>query len=136
MSNFRGAYTQGGLTARPGSSFGMGGATSAGDVQLQMPSDFDVDDEVDKLHGKVSMLKQMTGAIHEESSIRGKLIDQLEETMANAGTMMKDAKKKLDKAFKQSKSWHMTYLLCFCLMIFLVYYMLYKLGRFVRFFTG
>ena len=114
----------------------MGGATSAGDVQLQMPSDFDVDDEVDKLHGKVSMLKQMTGAIHEESSIRGKLIDQLEETMANAGTMMKDAKKKLDKAFKQSKSWHMTYLLCFRLMIFLVYYMLYKLGRFVRFFTG
>ena len=57
----------------------------AGDVQLQMPPDFDVDDEVDKLHGKVSMLKQMTGAIHEETSIRGKLIDQLEETMANVG---------------------------------------------------
>ena len=26
-----------------------------------MPVDFDIDDEVDKLHGKVSMLKQMTG---------------------------------------------------------------------------
>ena len=116
----------------------MGGATStsAGDVQLQMPPDFDVDDEVDKLHGKVSMLKQMTGAIHEETSIRGKLIDQLEETMANAGAMMKETKKKLDKAFKQSKSWHMTYLVCFCLAIFLGWSMLYKIGRFVRFFTG
>ena len=34
-----------------------------------MPVDFDIDDEVDKLHGKVSMLKQMTGAIHDESNI-------------------------------------------------------------------
>ena len=105
MSSYRGAYSQGGLTARPGS-FGVGGATStsAGDVQLQMPPDFDVDDEVDKLHGKVSMLKQMTGAIREETSIRGKLIDQLEETMANAGAMMKETKKKDRKSTRLNSS--------------------------------
>ena len=38
--------------------------------------------------------------------------------------MMKETKKKLDKAFKQSKSWHEC-LVCFCLAIFLGY-MLYK----------
>ena len=42
-----------------------------------MPHEFDIDDEVDKLHGKVSMLKRMTGAIQEETGARGKLIDQL-----------------------------------------------------------
>ena len=93
MSSYKGAYNQGGLTARR--SFGVGGATStsAGDVQLRMPPDFDVDDEVDKLHGKVSMLKQMTGAIQGDFD-QGKLIDQLEETMANAGAMMKETKKR------------------------------------------
>ena len=72
-----------------------------------MPVDFDIDDEVDKLHGKVSMLKQMTGAIHDESNIRGKLIDKLEQSMASAGSAMKDAKRKIDKAFKHSGSGHL-----------------------------
>ena len=39
---------------------------------------------MDKLHGKVSMLKQMTGQIHEEATVRGKLIDQLEQALKDA----------------------------------------------------
>lgn len=49
---------------------------------------------MDKLHGKVSMLKQMTGQIHEEATVRGKLIDQLEQTMNNATSALKDAKRR------------------------------------------
>ena len=44
-------YSAGGLGAR--------GRGHSGEVQLQMPVDFDIDDEVDKLHGKVSMLKKV-----------------------------------------------------------------------------
>jgi len=101
-----------------------------------MPVDFDIDDEVDKLHGKVSMLKQMTGAIHDESNIRGKLIDQLEQSMASAGSAMKDAKRKIDKAFKHSGSGPLVVLVFFCLFVFLGFYVLYKMGKFIRFFTG
>ena len=73
---------------------GGGGAAGSGEVQLNMGNDFDIDDEVDKLHGKVSMLKHMTGAIHEEATVRGKLIDQLEETMNQARSALKDAKRR------------------------------------------
>lgn len=123
-------YSAGGLGARA-----RGGA-NPGEVQLTMPQDFDIDDEVDKLHGKVSMLKHMTGAIHDETNIRGKLIDQLEETMATARSGLKDAKRKLDKTFKQAQSGHLVALTFFCLFIFLGFYVLYKMGTFVRFFTG
>jgi len=128
--SYRGAYSAEGLTSRP--------AASGGEVQLNMPSasDFDVDDEVEKLHGKVSMLKQMTGAIHEESGIRGKLIDQLEETMSQAGEALKVAQKEMKKAFKSGSSWHLCVLLMFCLALFLGFYVLYRMGKFIRFFTG
>lgn len=89
---YRGGYSAGGLSARPGMGGGPGGAS--GEVQLNMGNDFDIDDEVDKLHGKVSMLKQMTGAIHEEATVRGKLIDQLEETMNQARSALKDARRR------------------------------------------
>ncbi len=122
-------YSSGGLGAR-----GRGG--HSGEVQLQMPTDFDMDDEVDKLHGKVSLLKQMTGAIHDESNVRGRLIDQLEQTMSSAGSAMKDAKRKIDKAFKRSGGGHLAALVFFCLFVFLAFYVLYKMGKFIRFFTG
>ena len=38
MASYRGGYSAGGLSARPG----MGGT---GEVQLNMPNDFDIDDE-------------------------------------------------------------------------------------------
>ncbi len=101
-----------------------------------MPTDFDMDDEVDKLHGKVSLLKQMTGAIHDESNVRGRLIDQLEQTMSSAGSAMKDAKRKIDKAFKRSGGGHLAAVVFFCLFVFLAFYVLYKMGKFIRFFTG
>ena len=123
-------YSSGGLGAR-----GRSGLNS-GEVQLQMPTDFDIDDEVDKLHGKVSLLKQLTGAIYDESNIRGKLIDQLELTMASGAAAMKHAKRKIDKAFKHSGGGHLAVLVLFCLFIFLAFYVLYKAGKFIRFFTG
>ena len=76
MSSFRGAYTQGGLTARPGSSFGMGGATSAGDVQLQMPSDFDVDDEIAKYE---ELEKELSAGFLTSESIVAHLMASAEE---------------------------------------------------------
>ena len=82
------------------------------------------------------MLKRMTGAIQEETGARGKLIDQLEESMASAGSAMKEAKRKLDKVMKQSSGGHLIVLTFFCLFIFLAFYVLYKMGKFVRFFTG
>jgi hypothetical protein len=125
----------------PGYSAGSLGARArnpvhGGEVSLQMPHEFDIDDEVDKLHGKVSMLKRMTGAIQEETGARGKLIDQLEESMASAGSAIKEAKRKLDKVMKQSSGGHLIVLTFFCLFIFLAFYVLCKMGKFVRFFTG
>ena len=132
---YRGGYSADGLSARPGMG-GAAGGPGSGEVQLNMGNDFDIDDEVDKLHGKVSMLKQMTGAIHEEATVRGRLIDQLEETMNQARSALKDAKRKMDKAFKQSSSSHLLVLTFFCLFVFLGFYVLYKMGKFIKFFTG
>uniref|UniRef100_A0A7S0SIH5 t-SNARE coiled-coil homology domain-containing protein n=1 Tax=Mantoniella antarctica TaxID=81844 RepID=A0A7S0SIH5_9CHLO len=132
---YRGGYSAGGLTARPGMG-GAGGGGASGEVQLNMGNDFDIDDEVDKLHGKVSALRQMTGAIHEEATVRGKMIDQLEDTMNRARSALKDARRRMDKAFTQSSSGHLLVLTCFCLFVCLGFYALYKMGKFVKFFTG
>jgi hypothetical protein len=49
---------------------------------------------------------------------------------------MKDAKRKIDKAFKHSGGGHLVVLVFFCLFVFLGFYVLYKMGKFIRFFTG
>jgi|AntAceMinimDraft_5_1070358.scaffolds.fasta_scaffold36789_1 hypothetical protein len=41
---YRGGYSAGGLTARPGMG-GVGGGGASGEVQLNMGNDFDIDDE-------------------------------------------------------------------------------------------
>ena len=56
--------------------------------------------------------------------------------MASAGSAMKD-KGKIDKVMKQSSgAGHLLVLTFFCLFVFLAFYVLYKMGKFVRFFTG
>ena len=44
--------------------------------------------------------------------------------------------RRLDKAFKQSSSGHLMVLVAFCLFVSLGFYVLYKAGKFVKFFTG
>lgn len=44
--------------------------------------------------------------------------------------------RRMDKAFKQSSSSHLLVLTFFCLFIFWGFYLLYKFGKFIKFFTG
>ena len=41
----------------------------------------------------------------------------------------------MDKAFKQGSSSHLLVLTFFCLFVFLGFYVLYKAGKFIKFFT-
>lgn len=116
-----------GLTSRPN-------AHNA-EVQVQMPRDFDMEDEVDGLRSKVKLLKRMSHEIGEEASIRGQLIDALEIDFSSSDAAMRDIKEKLNKAYKQAKSGHLMALMFFALSAFAGLFIFMKFTAVVRFFV-
>lgn len=122
-----------GLTSRVNAAGPSSSSTSGGgEVQVQMPRSFDLDEEVAGLRGKVKMLKSMSNQIGEEASIRGQLIDALEIDFSSGESAMRDIRRKLDKAYKQAKSGHLMSLMFFALSAFVGMFILIKFGRLIR----
>ena len=70
----------------------------------------------------------------EEATIRNQLIDNLEASMGQARDALKNNWKMLKKAYKQSSSSHLIFLVLFCLGIFVFVYILAKMGKFAKIF--
>lgn len=125
MANFQGGYSRAGLSAR---SFNQDQAQ----VSMEMGQDFDIDREVEGLSSSVARLKQMSRAITEETHLSRTAAEQLEEVLDRSRVALKQGMRKLNRAFRHSKSNHLLYLALFVVAIFLVIYFWSKVYRMIR----
>ena len=75
---------------------------------------------------------QMSRAIGEENRLQRQQAESLEELMERAKTDLKRGMRRLNRAFQQSRSNHLLYLVIFCIVIFFGLYMWAKMYRMVR----
>jgi len=100
------------------------------------PSAFDLDAEVGDLRDAVGKLKSMSNAIGEEAAVNGDLADGLADALEAARAAVSAGAKRLDRAFRRGKSWHMIYLMLFCVGVALVLYMAAKVRGVARWVAG
>ncbi|KAK9818079.1 hypothetical protein WJX72_006826 [[Myrmecia] bisecta] len=101
-------------------------------VSIDMGPAFDLNTEVEGLRSQVGQLKQISRAIGEESALQRQAAEGLEELLEKGRGAMKKAMKRLNRAYDQSKSNHMLYLVLFILGVFFVVYMWIKMYRLVK----
>mmetsp|Transcript_2932 Transcript_2932/g.7914 ORF Transcript_2932/g.7914 Transcript_2932/m.7914 type:complete len:127 (-) Transcript_2932:1371-1751(-) len=109
-----------------------GGASDQ--VQIHIGNDFDFDKEVDGLRAHVGKIKQISMAIDEERKQQGEIIDQLDESMANAKLVLDRTMKRLNVAWNHARSNHMLVLVLSAILLFFAIYVfakIYRVGRFV-----
>ncbi|CAK0751177.1 hypothetical protein CVIRNUC_002048 [Coccomyxa viridis] len=97
-----------------------------------MGQGYDLDNEIEGLRSDVGRLKQMSMAIGEENKLQKQAAETLSEYMEQAEMALKRGMRRVNKAFRQSKSNHLLYLALFCLAIFFMLMFLvrtYKLFR-------
>lgn len=82
----------------------MGGPASA----------FDLDSEVADLRSSVGLLKQMGRAIGHEVQQQSELSEKLQEALETAKLLLKKGGKRLDRAMRRGRSFHMLWLVAFC----------------------
>ena len=81
---------------------------------------------------KLDLLMQMSMAIGEENKLQKQAAETLSDYMEQAEMALKRGMRRVNKAFRQSKSNHLLYLALFCLAIFFMLMFLvrtYKLFR-------
>ncbi|WIA09200.1 hypothetical protein OEZ85_008610 [Tetradesmus obliquus] len=119
-----GRYTsRGGLSARPRQDH----------LQISIEK-FDADEQITGLRGDVAKLKQMALAIEEETKLTGTAMEGLEEAMEKAKLKLRQAMRRLNIAYKQSRSNLMLYVVLFIVGICLLVFVLNKLRRLGRLF--
>lgn len=75
---------------------------------------------------------QMSRAIGEENTLQRQQAESLEELMERAKTDLKRGMRRLNRAFQQSRSNHLLYLVVFCIAVFFLLYMWAKMYRMVQ----
>ncbi|KAI3429452.1 hypothetical protein D9Q98_005545 [Chlorella vulgaris] len=125
-----------GFTSRPGLNarqplFGGAGSAQHNDqLQINIESGaLDIDDEIDQLSSSLGRLKQVSEAIGEENRLTAQVMDSLETAMEQARLSLRKTMKRLGRAFRQSKSNHMLYLMLFGLAMFFAVFFWSKLSR-------
>jgi len=85
-----------------------------GSVQVNVHRpELNVDEEVSGMREQMARLKVMSQDIGEASRVNGELLAGLEETMEKAKLALKRSMKRMNKAYEQSKSNHLLYLVLF-----------------------
>lgn len=74
----------------------------------------------------------MSEAISEETRLTSQVMESLEAALDQARQTLRQAMKKLNRAFRSSKSNHMTYVFVFALAIFFAVYWWNKVFKFLR----
>lgn len=93
---------------------------------------FDVDSEIDQLRSSVGRLKEVSSAIHEENKLTRQVMEGLEDAMEKARATLKKTMKRIDRAYRDSKSKHMLYLFLFAMAAFFIVYAWTKVYRFLK----
>ena len=78
---------------------------------------------------------QMSRAIGEESRLQKEQAESLEDLMEKAKVQLKHGMRRLNRAFQQSKSNHLLYLVLFCVAVFALLYVwakFYRLMKWIR----
>lgn len=74
----------------------------------------------------------MSEAIGEENRLTAQVMDSLETAMEQARLSLRKTMKRLGRAYRQSRSNHMLYLVMFALAMFFAVYFWSKLSRFFK----
>jgi hypothetical protein len=74
----------------------------------------------------------MSRAIGEESRQQRDLAESLEDLLERGRTELKRGMRRLNRAFQQSKSNHLLYLVIFCIAVFVFLYLWAKMFRLLR----
>lgn len=91
-----------------------------------------MDHAVEDLRSHVQKLKGVATAITEENQLQRQILDSLEETMEKVKGALKGTMKRLNRAYKDSKSNHVTYLVLFALAMFFMVYSWHRVSSFLR----
>ena len=75
---------------------------------------------------------QVSEAIHEENRLTGQVMDSLEGAMDQARASLKKTMRRLGRAYEQSRSNHMLYLILFALALFFGLYFWNRLYRLLK----
>jgi hypothetical protein len=139
MSHQRHGHMHGsGYASRPGLSarqplFGGPGPSADDQLQISIESGtLDIDSEIDQLRSSVGRLKQVSEAIQEENRLTGQVMDSLEGAMDQARASLKKTMRRLGRAYEQSRSNHMLYLILFALALFFGLYFWNRLHRLLK----
>ncbi|BDA46283.1 probable Bet1-like protein At4g14600 [Coccomyxa sp. Obi] len=125
------AFRSGGFS-RDGLSTRAYAQSDQAQISIELGEGFDLDNEIDGLRSQVGRLKEMSRAIGEENKLQRQQAESLEELMERAKTDLKRGMRRLNRAFQQSRSNHLLYLVIFCIAVFFFLYMWAKMFRMVR----
>lgn len=93
---------------------------------------YDLDSEIDQLRSSVGRLKQVSEAISEENRLTAKVMDGLETAMDQARASLRKTMKRLNRAYADSKSNHMLYLVLFAVALFFAVFFWNKVQRLLK----
>lgn len=105
-------------------------------VAIEAGTGYDLDDEIEELRSSVGRLKQVSTAISEESRLTSQVLETLENAMETAQLTLKVTMKRLNRAYRRSKSNHMVYLLLFALALFFAVYIWNRIYSFLSWVFG
>ncbi|KAL4447674.1 hypothetical protein ABPG75_004893 [Micractinium tetrahymenae] len=111
------------------------GNTAAPSDQLQISIEagqYDLDSEIDQLRSSVGRLKQVSEAISEENRLTAQVMDGLETAMDQARASLRKTMKRLNRAYADSKSNHMLFLILFAVALFFAVYFWNKVHRLIK----
>eukprot|EP00887_Chlorella_sp_A99_P003053 scaffold9.g3053.t1 len=101
-------------------------------VQVNIEAPLDLDDEIEQLRSGVGRLKQVSEAIQEETRLTGQVMEGLEAAMEQARATLRQTMRKLNRAYRQSKSNHVLYVFLFAIAMFFVVYAWARVVRLLR----
>ncbi|CAG9467568.1 unnamed protein product [Pedinophyceae sp. YPF-701] len=127
-SGFGGGYaSRNGLTRREP----LFGAPGTSKMQVQ-EEEVDIEAEIEGLRGQVGQLKEVSKAIREENTLQAKIGAELENALVHAKNMLRRAQRKLDVAYRQSKSNHLLFVVLFAVAVLFLLYFIAKVMSVLR----
>ncbi|RZC46876.1 hypothetical protein C5167_039834 [Papaver somniferum] len=128
MANSGGLPSYGAVSHR--SSARSGYNNNPDEIQLRIdPMNADLDEEVNGLRSKISLLKNVAQEIGNEARYQNDLISQLQMTVIKAQAGVKNNMRWINKKIIQNGSNHVFHVLLFVLLCFFVVYFLSKFSR-------